>query len=176
MMKIESIADSFGIDPDSLEKWLTEIKDQYEKRQEGYKSYLDQTKVNALIVDIKKQVKKLARSLNSMPIDVKELLNSSCSQQIIADDENFLDNLILRLKKIESVTSKSRVHTFGQNKMHHRDLLVRELRASWEDLAGSPPSKSSAKNPFVDYIELACEHMEIDIKGLETIHLKTLDK
>jgi len=169
-MLVKSIADIFGFDPDSLERWLSRIKDQYKERQEGYNSYLSQTKVNDLINDTKIQAKELARSLNSMPIDVKEMLNSLCSQQIIADDGNYLDNLILQLKKIESVTSKSRVHTFGQNKMHHKDWLVRELRASWKDLAKSPPRKSSAKNLFIDYIELACEHMEIDKKGLERRH------
>ena len=185
-MKIESIADSFGIDPDSLEKWLTEIKDQYEKRQEGYKSYLDQTEVNALIVDIKKQVKKLVRCLNSMPIDIKEALNSLCTQQIIADDtieeddsnityksEDFLDDSILRLKKIERVTSKLKIHTSGQKIMHHKGWLVRKLRESWKDLKGSRPSKSSAKNPFGDYIEQVCEYMGIDKKGLMRRHLNT---
>ena len=171
MMQVKSIADIFGFDPDSLERWLSRIKGQYKKRHEGYMSYLSQTEVNDLIIDTKKQAKELARSLNSMPMDVKELLNSSCSQQIIADDENFLDNLIFRRKKIESITSKLRVHTSGQNKMHHKDWLVRELRKSWEDLARSPPSKSSKKNLFIDFIELACEHMEIDNKGLARKHL-----
>ncbi len=169
-MQVKSIADIFGFDPDSLERWLSRIKGQYKKRHEGYKSYLSQTEVNDLINDTKIRAKELARSLNSMPMDVKELLNSSCSQQMIADDENFLDNLIIGLKIIESITSKTRVHTIGQNKMHHKDWLVRELRKSWEDLAGSPPSKSSAKNLFIDFIELACQHMEIDKKGLTRRH------
>jgi len=57
--------------------------------------------------------------------------------------------------------------------MHHKDWLVRKLRESWKDLKGSRPSKSSAKNPFGDYIEQVCEYMGIDKKGLMRRHLNT---
>ena len=96
--------------------------------------------------------------------------------KIAQPSKDFLEDTITRLKKINTATSKISFRTLGQKEMHHRKWLVEELRKSWKDLKKSPPSKSSGKNSFIDYMLQVCEYMEIDIKGLETIHLKTLDK
>ena len=181
-MKIEEVALTFDFDVDSLENWLSRIKDQYEKQQEGHNSYLNKTEVNALINSTGKRAKKLADNLNSLPIDVKEALSGVCiyanlpvkedNSNPTSNSEDFIDDTISRLKKIEGATSKLTLN-FGQKKMFHRDWLLGELRASWEDLAGSAPSKSSGKNPFIDYMEISCEFMGIDSKGLRRKHLNT---
>lgn len=189
-MRVQDIADAFGFVPDLLEKELSLIKGRYEKQQKGYNSYLNQSEVNELINDTRKRAKDFARYLNSLPVDVKETLNSVCPGQIISDHtakvvdsdltsntNSFIDDTIGRLKKIEQVTSTLYVHTNPesktQRKMHHRDLLLIDFRSSWKKLSGSQPSRSSGTNPFVDYMEWACEYMGIDSKGLKRKHLNT---
>ena len=182
-MKIEEVALTFKFDVDSLENWLSGTKDRYEELQEGYKSYLNQTEVNALINSTGKRAKKLADNLNSLPIDVKEALSGVClfanphvkgnDSNPTSNSEDFIDDTISRLKKIERATSTLNLTFSGDRKMFHRDWLLRELRASWKDLAGSAPSRSSGKNLFTDYIIISCEFMEIDSKGLSSSHLKT---
>ena len=182
-MKIEEVALTFKFDVDSLKNWLSRIKDQYEKLQEGYKSYLNETEVNALINSTGKRAKKLADNLNSLPIDVKEALSGVClfanphvkgnDSNPTSNSEDWSEDTRSRLKKIERATSTLNLTFSGERKMLHRDWLLRALRASWEAIAGSAPSRSSAKNLFIDYIIISCAFMEIDSKGLPRKHLNT---
>ena len=167
-MLIQEIADAFEFDPDLLEKDLCLIKQRYEKRRKAYKSYLSEAKVNALTNNICKRAKELVRLLDSMPMDVKETLNSLCPRQIPttttekkggpeenSDVDDFINDTMSRLESIERVTSALDIHTFGKNKMHHRDSLVRDFRDSWEKLSGTPPSRSSKTNHFTEFMEYA---------------------
>jgi hypothetical protein len=188
-MDVKDIAIGFRFDPDFLEKELSTIKSRYEKRKKGYETYLNETKLNELINDISKRAKDLAYYLNSLPVDVREALNSVCPRQITANhttgkvidsgltpnSESYIDDTIGRLKKIVQVTSTLDVHTYTESRtkrtMHHRDSLLIDFRDSWERLSGTPPSRSSKTNLFVDYMEWACEYMDIDYKGLGRKHL-----
>jgi hypothetical protein len=185
-MLIQEIVDAFEFDPDLLEKDLCLIKQRYEKRRKAYKSYLSEAKVNALTNNICKRAKELACLLDSMPMDVKETLNSLCPRQIPttttekkggpeenSDVDDFINDTMSRLESIERVTSALDIHTFGENKMHHKDSLVRDFRDSWEKLSGVPPSRSSKKNHFIEFMDWACEYMEINNKGLSRKHLNT---
>ena len=179
-MKIEEVALTFGFDIDSLENKLSWIKDRHEKRQEGYKSYLNETEVNALLNGTGRRAQNLAHYLTSLPIDVKEALNGVClfanptvkgrDSDPSSNFEDFINDTIGRLNKIERATSTLNI-TFDQKKMGYKDLLVLDLRVSWEDLGGSRPSKSSKKNLFIDYLLQACEFMDIDSTGLPRRHL-----
>ena len=96
-MEICDIAIHSGFDENLLESLLLQIKEKYEKRLEGYTSYLNQTEVNALINDTKNRAKNLADCLKSLPIDVKEEFNSRCLPQIIANQTDNGEDTDLRV-------------------------------------------------------------------------------
>ncbi|MGK0489009.1 MAG: hypothetical protein ACJAXB_002200 [Candidatus Endobugula sp.] len=183
MISIEKVALSFGFDTDILQIRLDSIKKEYVRRKEEYEQDLSESEGNEVINDIRSQSVSLARNLSALPWYIKSNFNLHSVKRTIKDPhgiesdicisygDDFIDDMIQRLKAISKVAKLSRLNTINQRKKIHRNWLLKDLRDLWLDLTGSSPSRSSGKNLFIDFIELSCEYMEVESKGLKRKHL-----
>jgi hypothetical protein len=126
-MRVQDIAKVFNLDADSLEKHLFLVKKRYEKLHGGYGSYLNETEVNAHIKETSKRAKDLSRSLSSLPVDLRDALNSICPDQkranlldngdyadIDSSPEDFIEDTVHRLMSIQKAASTLKIVTFGE--------------------------------------------------------------
>jgi hypothetical protein len=182
MITIDQLALGFGFDADVLKGRLNFVADQHSEQKRKYEIDVSESEGRDLFRDISSRSKQLFRVLDSLPEYIKSEFEMRCVKKTIKDPlgkeddisfaygDDFIDETIKRLKEISRVASSTRIRKIGQKKMFHRNWLLRELRVIWTDLDGSPPSKSSADNRFIDFMEQVCDYLEIDKSGLSRKH------
>lgn len=159
---LQVIASDFEIDPTKLKLWLRQVSNIYKEKTLEYNAVPNQKEHKDSCKAIANKSRDLIKQLDAAP-HIKAYIDTHPQLPAIADLTHTLALLreaaeTLELNRLDGEGNKS-----SSKPEFHRNHLILDLAATWQELTGKDHSYSTE---FERFIELACDYMEIDWKGL----------
>lgn len=180
MGNIDYMANRYQIKPDILVARLDEIKNEYKEKSEEYENVLTEKEYNRSRDRVVKNVKDLLKNINESPEVLRNYINRRLfdMNNSIDMEVNFIRSLNEILNEFIRVTdgmplfnfqiveSEEEMKRMERKPEFHRNCLINSLLNLYRD-----KSNTQNKEEFNDFMIDACNHMDIDDKGLERKYL-----
>ena len=159
---LRAMASNYKMDSEKLELWLQHVGDIYKEKTLEYEAIPTQKEHRDSCKAIANKSLGLIKQLDSAP-HLKAYIDTHDQLPTITDLMQALTLLHEAMETVDLNRYKDDGTKSSSKLEFHRNHLILDLAATWQELTEKEHSYSP---DFESFIELACEHMDINSKGL----------